>query len=499
MSKAYLATTPEISQSRKSQILSAKAILSAMFALLLGAVMFLSPARAFARAGAAGQVSVGISVSFGPPPLPVYTQPMCPGPGYIWTPGYWAWDPAYGYYWVPGTWVLAPFRGALWTPGYWGWDPGRAVFLWHVGYWGPVVGFYGGIDYGFGYPGRGYYGGFWRDNMFYYNRDANRINYYNIHNVYYQRAPRFFRTRCSYNGGDGGINARPDRRDFMAERQRRMGPSNWQDRQEHMARGMPEMRWSQNRGRPRIAATSRPERFMGRGVVRASRGGGNYRFQRQADQHRFQNAGWHQFNGQAGRHNQGGFRPQGQRNFRNAPQQRNQQQRQRYQQQRNQAGWHQFNGQPGRQNQGGFRSAPQQRNQQQRQPRYQQQRNGQQRYQQQQQRFQRQPQQRYGQAQQRYHQQQQRFQRQPQQRYGQAQQRYRQQQQRSQQFRQQRNNNYRQMRQQQGARQQRFYQQRQGGNRQRPMRPQQQQRGGNQRGNNNRGKPGNPHGHGHRG
>jgi hypothetical protein len=35
---------------------------------------------------------VRISVSFGPPPLPVYEQPVCPGDGYIWTPGYWAWS-----------------------------------------------------------------------------------------------------------------------------------------------------------------------------------------------------------------------------------------------------------------------------------------------------------------------------------------------------------------------------------------------------------------------
>src|SRR2546427_6665232 len=33
------------------------------------------------------QVSVGISVRIGPPVLPVYVQPICPGPGYIWVPG----------------------------------------------------------------------------------------------------------------------------------------------------------------------------------------------------------------------------------------------------------------------------------------------------------------------------------------------------------------------------------------------------------------------------
>ena len=58
---------------------------------------------------------------FAPPVLPVYVQPPCPQPGWMWTPGYWAYGPD-GYYWVPGTWVPAPYVGALWTPGYWGWN-----------------------------------------------------------------------------------------------------------------------------------------------------------------------------------------------------------------------------------------------------------------------------------------------------------------------------------------------------------------------------------------
>jgi len=109
---------------------------------------------------ASAQVAVEFSVGFAPPALPVYEQPICPGEGYIWTPGYWAWDDDDGdYYWVPGTWVVAPRVGYLWTPGYWGW--GGEAYVFHVGYWGPVVGFYGGIDYGWGYTGRGYYGGRW--------------------------------------------------------------------------------------------------------------------------------------------------------------------------------------------------------------------------------------------------------------------------------------------------------------------------------------------------
>ena len=92
-------------------------------------------------APAFGQVAV--SVRFGPPALPVYVQPACPGDGYMWTPGYWAWhDVDDDYYWVPGTWVEPPEVGLFWTPGWWGW--GGDAFIFHDGYWGPTVGFYGG-------------------------------------------------------------------------------------------------------------------------------------------------------------------------------------------------------------------------------------------------------------------------------------------------------------------------------------------------------------------
>src|SRR6516225_7916283 len=75
----------------------------------------------------ASSAAVYVSVAIAPPPIPVYAQPICPGPGYIWIPGYWGYGPG-GYYWVAGEWVLAPFIGALWTPGYWAW--GGGVYSW---------------------------------------------------------------------------------------------------------------------------------------------------------------------------------------------------------------------------------------------------------------------------------------------------------------------------------------------------------------------------------
>jgi hypothetical protein len=128
----------------------------------------------------AAQARVFISVGIAPPLIPYYAQPLCPGDGYIWTPGYWAYGDD-GYEWVDGAWVLAPYEGALWTPGYWGW--GGGAYFWNAGYWGRRVGYYGGINYGYGYFGTGFYGGYWGGGHFFYNRGYNNIGG-NFHNVY---------------------------------------------------------------------------------------------------------------------------------------------------------------------------------------------------------------------------------------------------------------------------------------------------------------------------
>lgn len=213
------------------------------------------------------RAEVFVSVTFAPPPLPVYAQPMIPGPGYIWTPGYWAWG-GDGYYWVPGTWVLAPFIGALWTPGWWGWS--RGVYVFHPGYWGTRVGFYGGIDYGYGYGGRGYDGGYWRDGGFYYNRSVNRVGT-RITNVYNRTVVN--RTtiinRTSFNGGPGGVDARATPQQRAWARNQRFGPVAAQRQQRDLARRTPALRAAANRGMPAIAATPRAGDFHGRGATAA--------------------------------------------------------------------------------------------------------------------------------------------------------------------------------------------------------------------------------------
>ena len=224
--------------------------------------------------GAFAQIGIGISVNFGPPPIPIYEQPICPEDGYLWTPGYWAYDDEYGYYWVPGTWVEAPQIGFLWTPGYWGW--GGSAFFFNEGYWGPEVGFYGGINYGFGYGGLGYEGGRWEGGQFFYNTYVNRVNTTIIRNTYNTRVTNVSENHVSYNGGNGGVQARPTSQQESYANQHHVGPVAAQMQHVREARNNPELRASANHGKPPIAATARPGDFR-TGVVASRRAGGVYK------------------------------------------------------------------------------------------------------------------------------------------------------------------------------------------------------------------------------
>jgi hypothetical protein len=158
-----------------------------------------------------------------PPPLLVERQPPMPAYGYEWTPGYWGWNPvAYDYYWVPGVWVEPPAIGLLWTPPWWGWVGGVYVFT--PGYWGATVGFYGGIDYGYGYGGYGYDGGYWRGRTFFYNREV--TNFGGVHvNAVFNRAVFINRGagRVSFNGGPGGVRLAASRQQLAAARAAHVG------------------------------------------------------------------------------------------------------------------------------------------------------------------------------------------------------------------------------------------------------------------------------------
>ena len=240
----------------------------------LAAVLALSAAVVVSPAIAQAQIAIGISVNFAPPPLPVYEQPPIPDPDDIWIPGYWAWDGAdYDYYWVPGTWAPAPEPGLLWTPAYWGWNEGAYAF--HEGYWGPQVGYYGGVSYGFGYGGNGYEGGEWRSGHFFYNRAVNNVTNVRITNVYEKTVVVNQGSRASFNG-PGGATAKPTPQQLAAAQERHVQPTPLQAEHAKAAAAQPDLRASANHGAPPVAATGKPADFAGAGVVKASAAGGDY-------------------------------------------------------------------------------------------------------------------------------------------------------------------------------------------------------------------------------
>jgi len=223
-----------------------------MRAILLALLVCLIPAVSSA--------AVFISVGFAPPVLPVYVQPPCPEAGWMWTPGYWGYGDD-GYYWVPGTWVPAPYVGALWTPGYWGW--GSGLYVWHPGYWGAHVGYYGGVNYGFGYMGIGFAGGMWAGGVFRYNTAVMHVNTAVIHNTYVDRTVVEHDTivndrHVAYSGGPGGINHPPTAQETAYSHEQRMAPTSYQTRQESAARANVNNYASHNGGHPANMATDRP-------------------------------------------------------------------------------------------------------------------------------------------------------------------------------------------------------------------------------------------------
>jgi hypothetical protein len=220
--------------------------------MLLALVVALIPASSFS--------GVFISVGFAPPILPVYEQPPCPEQGLMWAPGYWAYG-GDGYYWVPGTWVPAPYEGALWTPPYWGWEGG--LYMFHPGYWGRHVGYYGGVNYGFGYMGVGFAGGMWRGRDFVYNTAVMRVDDRMVHNTYVDREIVQRETignegRVAFSGGPGGIRHDPAPEERFAEREQHVGATSFQSSHESSAMRDRGAYFKNNGGRPSNGAVARP-------------------------------------------------------------------------------------------------------------------------------------------------------------------------------------------------------------------------------------------------
>jgi hypothetical protein len=76
--------------------------------------------------------------------------------------------------------------------------------------------------------------------------------------------------RVSYNGGRGGLTARPSAAQRTYANQRRSGPTPMQARQREAAMRDPAQRVKSNRGRPAVFATQRVGHFSGPHAVRES-------------------------------------------------------------------------------------------------------------------------------------------------------------------------------------------------------------------------------------
>src|SRR6266700_1232832 len=216
---------------------------------------------------------VDISVGFAPPVLPVYEQPPCPDEGYIWTPGYWGYGYDVGdYYWVPGVWVAPPSVGVLWTPAWWGWNNG--VYAFHEGYWGPTVGFYGGVNYGYGYTGNGYWGGRWSGNTFQYNTAVTRVNTNIVHNTYINNSVnrQVNANRASFNGPNG-IKAEPTaEQKAAAANAKKTGPTSQQLARQQAASKDQNLRASVNKGNPNNEAIKSFDNCEGAGQGKGAQG-----------------------------------------------------------------------------------------------------------------------------------------------------------------------------------------------------------------------------------
>src|SRR6266480_242183 len=214
---------------------------------------------------------VDISVNFAPPVLPVVEQPPCPVEGYLWTPGYWGYED--DYYWVPGAWVAPPSVGLLWTPAWWGWNNGAYVF--NQGYWGSHVGFYGGINYGYGYTGNGYWGGRWSGNNFQYNTAVTRVNKTVTNNTYVNNsfAKNVNANRTSFNGGNGGIKAQPNAEQRKAmTNANKVGPTSEQLNRQQTAAKDKNLLASTSKGKPNQEAIKSFDRSEGAGQGKGAQG-----------------------------------------------------------------------------------------------------------------------------------------------------------------------------------------------------------------------------------
>ena len=131
------------------------------------------------------------------------------------------------------------------------------------------MGYYGGINYGYGYIGHGYDGGRWDRGHFRYNSAVNNIPAGRVNNVYRAPVPQRPVHAESFNGGNSPWHARPTASERRFEGAQHPNPTPAQMNHEQRAIGIPEQRMGSNHGMPPTAATPRPGGFGEPQVERA--------------------------------------------------------------------------------------------------------------------------------------------------------------------------------------------------------------------------------------
>ena len=114
---------------------------------------------------------------------------------------------------------------------------------------GAHIGFYGGINYGFGYAGA-LAGGRWENGQFFYNRAVNNLGAAPVTRVYNQRIAINNTTidRVSYNSGQGELQVKPTPEQEQVAAERRIAATPAQVTQVRTASINPEQFHSTNRG-----------------------------------------------------------------------------------------------------------------------------------------------------------------------------------------------------------------------------------------------------------
>ena len=121
----------------------------------------------------------------------------------------------------------------------------------------------------------GFAGGEWRGGGFYYNRYVTNVSVTNTTNVY-NRTVVVNENHVAFNGGEGGVAARPTAQEEAAAHEQHTPALAEQTRHEQLAGQNRQNFASENHGRPAIAATAKAGDFSSHSAVSARNAGGEY-------------------------------------------------------------------------------------------------------------------------------------------------------------------------------------------------------------------------------